>query len=100
MDDFGYKLIALNDKEKSISKSIGRFLVQALPWVIKSLAVIGTLAMTLVAGGIYIHNIPVLHDLLHNIPSLLSEFMVGLIVGLIALLIVKASKSVFNAIRN
>ena len=40
MDDFGYKLIALSNKEKSISKSIGRLLVQSLPWVIKSLGVI------------------------------------------------------------
>ncbi|MBL4669794.1 MAG: DUF808 domain-containing protein [Flavobacteriales bacterium] len=92
MDDFGYKLIALSNKEKSISKSIGRLLVQSLPWVIKSLGVIGTIAMLLVAGGIYIHNIEFLHDLLHGIPSLVSEFGVGLIVGFIALLILKVLK--------
>ena len=94
MDDFGYKLIALSNKEKSISKSIGKLLVQSLPWVIKLLGVIGTIAMLLVAGGIYIHNIEFLHDLLHGIPSLVSEFCVGLIVGFIALLILKVLKSI------
>jgi len=89
MDDIGYKLIALSDKEKSFSKSIGKLLVMALPKVIKSLGLIGTIAMLLVAGGIYIHNIDVLHDLLHVVPSLLSEFGVGLLVGIIVLSVVK-----------
>jgi len=89
MDDIGYKLIALSAKEKSLSKSIGRLLVLALPKVIKALGVIGTAAMLLVAGGIYIHNIGYLHTLLHNIPSLLSEFGVGLLVGAAVLFIVK-----------
>ena len=37
MDDFGYRLIALNNEEKNISKFIGNLLVQALPKVIKAL---------------------------------------------------------------
>tara|TARA_B100000809_G_scaffold251257_1_gene284583 strand:+ start:1213 stop:2079 length:867 start_codon:yes stop_codon:yes gene_type:complete len=89
MDDIGYKLISLSDKEKSLSKFIGNFLVQALPIVIKALGYIGTVAMLLVAGGIYVHNIEMLHNLLHNIPSLLGELMVGLVVGAIALGLVK-----------
>ncbi len=89
MDDFGYKLIALSNKERSASKSIGNFLVQALPIVIKSLGYIGTVAMLLVAGGIYVHNIEILHDLLHSIPSIVGELLVGLFVGFIALGLVK-----------
>ena len=84
MDDFGYRLIALSDKEKSISKTIGNLLIQALPVVIKSLGYIGTIAMILVAGGIYVHNIEILHDLLHSVPALVAEFLVGLIVGAVA----------------
>jgi predicted DNA repair protein MutK len=89
MDDFGYKLIALTDKEKSFSKTFGRLLVQALPLIIKALGVIGTIAMLLVAGGIYIHNIQYLHDLLHGIPSLLGELGVGVVAGIIVLAFVK-----------
>ncbi len=88
MDDFGYKLISLNTKKKSISKRIGLILVKSLPFVIKALAVIGTIAMILVAGGIYVHNIHYLHELFHNIPSIVSELIVGLIVGFITLIFV------------
>ena len=40
MDDFGLKLIALNEADDSISDKIGKFLVSALPQVIRSLSVI------------------------------------------------------------
>ena len=85
MDDFGFKLIALDDGKNEILKSVGEFLIAALPKVIKSLTVIGTLAMLLVAGGIYMHNISALHDMLHGIPSILGELTVGLLVGVVAL---------------
>lgn len=89
MDDAGYKLRAFSQNENSISKTIGTVLVMTLPFIIRGLAVIGTLAMILVAGGIFVHNISFLHDILHFVPSLLEEFIVGLAVGLIALLLVK-----------
>lgn len=89
MDDFGYKLIAMNKKKKSILKSIGMILVQSLPVIIKSLSVIGTIAMILVAGGIFLHNIHFLHNIFQSFPSILGEFIVGLIVGLIALFFIK-----------
>ena len=85
MDDLGFKLIAMDDGKNGISKTIGEFLVAALPKVIKSLTVIGTIAMFLVAGGIYVHNISALHDILHGIPSILGELVVGLLIGMVAL---------------
>ncbi|OHX64296.1 DUF808 domain-containing protein [Flammeovirga pacifica] len=89
MDDFGIKLIqSANGKNNFVAK-VGLLLVNALPWVIKSLSVIGTLAMLLVAGGIFVHNIHQIHDALHAIPSILAEFLVGSIVGSLALIIVK-----------
>ena len=96
MDDFGYQLISLSSNEKGIAQGAGRFLVRALPIVIKSLAVIGTFAMTLVAGGIYVHNIEFVHHLVNALPSILGEFIVGLVVGLIALFIVKLFLKVFK----
>jgi len=92
MDDFGYKLIAINGGESKI----GEFFVMALPKVIQSLTVIGTLAMLLVAGGIYVHNWHTLHELLHFMPSLLGELLVGLIVGAIAVAGVKLVKMAKN----
>ena len=89
MDDLGYKLIQISKNKPSISKSIGTGLVKTLPYVIRSLAFIGTIAMLLVAGGIFNHNIHFVHDLFLPLPTMLAEFIVGLIVGFIALLIFK-----------
>ncbi len=96
MDEFGAKLIELNDRENSISDIIGQFLVNALPWVIKSLSVIGTLALLLVSGGIFVHAIHYLHDLTEKIPGIIVEFLAGLIIGIIAVFVVK----MFIKIRN
>lgn len=90
MDEFGARLINMNDKENSISDQIGKFLVNALPKVIKSLSVIGTLALLLVSGGIFVHNLPFFHGLFESIPGIIVEFLTGLLVGFIVLLIVKA----------
>ncbi len=96
MDDLGYKMIEQSKSKKSISYKIGTFLVLALPKVIKALSFIGTIALLLVAGGLFIHNIEFLHTLLHGIPSLISEFFVGLAVGFIALLMMNIGKKLWK----
>ena len=96
MDEFGTKLIEYNDEEHSISDKIGRFFVNALPVVIKSLSVIGTIALLLVAGGIFVHNLPFLHHLLPNVPGMIVEFGVGLLVGFLVLSVFNVFKRVFR----
>jgi hypothetical protein len=93
MDDLGIRLSA--NKSKT-SKLIGNGLIQLLPIVIKSLTFIGTIALLLVAGGIFIHNIEPLHHLLQNLPSIVGEIIAGLLVGIIALVVVKAFKKIFR----
>ena len=97
MDDVGYKLIETSNNKASFSKSLGIGLVKTLPVLIRALAVIGTVAMILVAGGIFVHNVHFLHDLLEALPSILAEFIVGLLIGIIALsvfsLIIKMTKA-------
>ena len=100
MDDWGLKLIDLNDREDSISDKIGRVLVNALPKVIKSLAVIGTIALLLVAGGIFVHNIHFIHGLVERIPSIIGEFIVGLVVGFLTLLFVNLFKMIWGKLRS
>ena len=99
MDDFGLKLIELNGKKHSISDSIGRFLVGALPVVIKSLSVIGTIALVLVAGGIFVHNLEFLHHWLEALPAIVGEFLAGLVIGFLCLLVVMVFKKVLPVIR-
>lgn len=92
MDDFGVKLIALNTSDTSFSDKFGRFLVSALPKVVKSLSVIGTIALILVAGGIFVHNLHFLNDWLHALPAIVGEFLTGLVVGFACLPIVNGLK--------
>lgn len=98
MDEAGYKLIKFSKREKSISKFIGNILVKALPLVIKSLTVIGTIALILVAGGIFVHYIPYFHHLSEEIkiPSIIKEFVIGLALGLVVLGFVNVFKKIFK----
>ena len=96
MDDFGAKLINLNEKDDSFSDKMGRFLVNALPKVVKSLSVIGTLALLSVAGGIFVHNMHFIHEWLHALPDIVAEFLTGLVVGFICLAVVVMFKKVWK----
>ena len=98
MDEFGAKLIALNEREDSFSDKIGKFLVNALPWVIKSLSIIGTIALMLVSGGIFVHNLHFVHEIVRELPLLLAELLVGLAAGIIILPVVMLLSKVWKSI--
>jgi len=89
MDDVGFSLIKMAKDEDNLSHKMGEILVAALPKVIRLLTVVGTLAMLLVAGGIYVHNIHQIHDTLHFLPILVTELLVGFVVGMIVLTVEK-----------
>ncbi|MBU2952121.1 DUF808 domain-containing protein [Tamlana agarivorans] len=92
MDDFGFKLISLNDNKKSVSYVTGNLLIKTLPWVIKGLSIIGTIALLLVAGGIFAHNIDMFHHFLDVLPGVVREFILGLLIGLAAFLVIEGFK--------
>lgn len=96
MDDTGYKLIKKSKTEKGILVSLGNLLINALPWVIKALGVVGTLALLLVSGGIFEHNIDLLHHLKPNIPIMLKEFILGIVAGLMVVVLVTTFKKLFG----
>ncbi len=83
MDDFGLSLI--NKNKKGVLHYFGIFLVRSMPVIIKSLTVIGTIAMLLVAGGIYIHHFDFLHHLFEKWPMIIGEFVIGLVLGIFVL---------------
>ena len=89
MDDMGIGLIQLSERfigwRKSVYLKTGEILVSSLPKVIKSLAVVGTIAMLMVGGGIFVHHIQFLHHELQFLPILIAEFTSGLVVGFIVL---------------
>lgn len=100
MDDLGFKLIEMSDDKPSVSKSIGTALIKMLPVIIRALAIIGTFAMILVAGGIFAHNLHFVHDVIAALPALLGEFIVGLSVGIVALSIVKLFSLIRKSIKS
>lgn len=66
IDDLGLKLIERGGGESRL----GQFLLQAAPKVMKGLGIVGTIAMFLVGGGIFSHNIARLEALFHDFAAL------------------------------
>ncbi|CAM3628620.1 DUF808 domain-containing protein [Mucilaginibacter galii] len=99
MDDAGYKLMKSADNKGFIA-TLGSLLVKSLPIIIKILAVVGTVALILVSGGIFVHNIEYFHHLLPNVPSIIKEFALGLAAGLIAVLLFTIIKKVLTLFKS
>ncbi|AXE18384.1 DUF808 domain-containing protein [Runella rosea] len=98
MDDVGFKLIE-KSKKKGFLNTLGLLLVRTLPVVIKVFSVVGTIALLLVSGGIFAHNIDYLHHILPEWPTLIKEFTFGVIGGLLALALVAAAKTILSLFR-
>jgi predicted DNA repair protein MutK len=94
MDDAGYQLIKKYG-DKGFAGGLGALLVKSLPVIIKTLNVVGTIALILVSGGIFKHNIDYLHHLLPGLPSVITEFALGLAAGLIVVTLWKAGRKAF-----
>ncbi len=96
MDDMGLRFIQMARGKSQFVKSsfviMGKGLVYSLPKLIKLLAVVGTIAMLLVGGGMFVHNIQEIHDFLHVLPMIISELLMGLLVGFIAFVFVESFK--------
>lgn len=98
MDDVGYKLLKRSD-EKGFLAATGRLMVWLMPLIIKFLRFAGTLALFLVSGGIFVHNIEYLHHLFPEMPSMIKEFITGMVAGFIGTAIVESAKRVFRLMR-
>ena len=98
MDDAGYKLMKKSN-HKGFFNTVGEILVKALPIVIKVLGVVGTIALILVSGGIFDHNIDFMHHLLPNVPGMAKQFLYGTIAGLIMVPLVLGGKKVYSMVK-
>lgn len=68
LDDAGLYL-SLRPGSNSLHK-LGGAILWLAPWLMKSLSVVGTLAMFLVGGGILLHGIPQAHGLIHHLSEI------------------------------
>jgi hypothetical protein len=88
MDDAGFILLKRANNKGPLA-ILGKTLVLGLPWVIKTLSVIGTIALLLVSGGIFIHHVGWFHHLAEKfsrIPSIIIELICGFAIGSITTL--------------
>jgi uncharacterized protein len=115
LDDGGLYLTRQTGDSSSarLQRRVGGWILVAAPLLMKLLSIVGTAAMFLVGGGIIAHNIDWLHhhvvDWEHQLaeigtigpflgavfPSLI-DFMVGILVGIIAVGIVQIAKLAYN----
>lgn len=113
LDDLGYWMVRLCDKQ-GIRYKIGMALVNAAPYLMRFLSVVGTIAMFLVGGGLIQHNISYLHqielniaswyaslpqgkDLLNAVTPSLFNLVVGVIVGCIVFMTVNFIQKIIGA---
>ena len=89
VDDFG-SFLALKGYKK-----IGLSLVNAMPFLMKGLSIVGTIAMFLVAGGIYTHSF----HLKYIEIEFLQNLILGLISGVVVILSIKGIKNLIKFIR-
>ncbi|NQX41617.1 hypothetical protein SAMN05421820_108170 [Pedobacter steynii] len=95
MDDAGHKLIKTSN-DKGVLAILGRLLVKSLPVIIRILSVVGTIALILVSGGIFVHNIDFLHHLFPELPSIIKESLIGFVAGLIIVALTIGTKKIIS----
>ncbi|WP_077338748.1 DUF808 domain-containing protein [Pseudocolwellia agarivorans] len=105
LDDLGLYLLkqSLSGSFSTLKKALGRGLLTFAPLLMKTLAIVGTIAMFLVGGGIIVHSIEFIHHIISDLISwtnslinfdlksaisILFEGLVGVIAGAILLPIV------------
>ncbi|WP_106476405.1 DUF808 domain-containing protein [Phytohalomonas tamaricis] len=89
LDDLG---LYLSNKTAAAARAIGNGIVSAAPYLMKSLSIIGTVAMFMVGGGILTHGVPFLH---HSVESFAE--ISGDIPG-VGVVIQPLSSTLFNVI--
>ena len=108
IDDLG---LYLTQQASSFKQTIGRGLLDFAPKLMKTLTIVGTLAMFLVGGGIISHGVPLLHhftegsvDYAEHIPTVgsivgaLTPTLINLVIGFVAGLIVLAIVSLIKKV--
>lgn len=95
MDDAGY---ALAERDAKWAQNLGAGMVRALPILIRIISHVGTVALLLVAGGIF-HHIEAVHHLFHGWPGLVVDGLLGVLVGSVALALKLAGLKIRSAVR-
>ncbi len=106
LDDMG---LYLSNTASRLKQALGRVLLAAAPWLMKTLSVLGTLAMFLVGGGIIVHGLPFLHHGIenmagqlgwaHSIAAAILNALAGLAAGGVVLVVVSMASRLRNSFK-
>jgi predicted DNA repair protein MutK len=102
LDDFGLYL----SRKTGGAAAVGRGILRAAPWLMKTLSVAGTAAMFLVGGGILVHGIAPLHHFIEQLAhaagpldglvAFLLDGLVGILAGAVVLAGVLLGRKLFS----
>ncbi len=112
LDDAGLALIQSSSRQGwgKFTLYLGSLIVTLAPWLMKSLSVIGTLAMFLVGGGILFHHFPLLQHIIYPVLDTLAatssfgpilstlsalgfELLTGLVIGALTVALASVVRS-------
>jgi predicted DNA repair protein MutK len=88
IDDIGLYLIRHPSEVSQgvLLQALGRGLLRVTPWIMKTLSIVGTVAMFMVGGGILVHGVPFLYQLTNSLPMpFVWNALIGVVVGVIVL---------------
>jgi uncharacterized protein len=83
LDDLGLRL-QRSGEAAGARHALGGAILRGMPWLMKTLSVVGTAAMFLVGGSILVHGVPPLEHLLHDlgfVTRTLADAAVGIAAG-------------------
>jgi predicted DNA repair protein MutK len=115
LDDFGAKLIRSGDSSGPMNaqQRMGTWILAGSPYLMKTLSIVGTIAMFLVGGGILAHGFHQIQETIKAVVDPLAqgdaplrflgtiakstlEGLVGLVGGLVVLVVVTAGKNIYK----
>ncbi|WP_017939251.1 DUF808 domain-containing protein [Zestomonas thermotolerans] len=113
LDDAGLYL----SRQGGVLRALGQGILSAAPYLMKSLSVLGTIAMFMVGGGIIVHGLPVLHHDIEDLARATGELgglgpalewltpgvlgaVVGVLAGALALSLVTLAGKLYRAVRD
>ncbi|WP_158768774.1 DUF808 domain-containing protein [Paraglaciecola sp. L1A13] len=116
LDDAGLYMLrkSVSGSFNAIQRFIGRSLLIIAPLLMKSLAIIGTVAMFLVGGGIIVHSVPVIHHLVANVLAsfsglgsiinsalpVVADGVIGITAGGLVLVVVSLASKLLRTFRS
>ena len=92
LDDAGVYL----SRQSPVQRAIGKGILVAAPYMMKTISIVGTAAMFMVGGGILLHGIPGAERWVHGVTGIALSAGFGVVAGAVVLGVVTLAKRLFG----